>query len=274
MINLTLDFLNRLLENKIEIYNKVSDDTDKDIEEIKIEFLNRYRNDVDFKILSLIIDNYETVLKYTFNELKVLYKLEIINERDFYIYGGKESINLNIDLYQYTDDEKEVLDKIVSEINKIISGSTRLSYCILYLLPFKNGDYYKLGITGQKDLFRIKHLDDLYSIDFEKATIFYGLRKDIQLAENYLKQYIPQIYDNPYQGMDGFSEIREMETFEDVLTKCKQFTYDFGLLKQKLKDMDLQEWKNTVKVRPKKKEEVDLEFHDMDFNIPSLSEHF
>ena len=271
MINLTLDFLNRLMENKIEIYDRISYESDKDTEEVKKEFLNKHRNDIDFKLISLIIENNVIVLNYILNELKVLYKLEVINEKDFYIYGIKEKINLDIDLYQFNSDEKEILDKIISEVNRIINGSTNLSYGILYLLPFKNGEYYKLGITNKKDLFRVKHLDDLYSVNFENAMLFYGLRKDIQLAESYLKQYIPRIYENPYDGMEGFSEIREMNSFEKAVEKCEQFKFDFGLIRYKLKDLNIQEWKNNVKVRPKKKEEdFDLEFPEMYFNIPDM----
>lgn len=269
MINLKTDFLNRVIEGKIEDYNKRSEISDKTEDEIKDEFIERCRRDVDFKIVSLILEHTLPIYRYICNELKVEYKLRVINKGDFYIYGKKEDININLEYYYFNDEEKEIINQIISETDRIISGNTNLSYYVLYLLPFNNGDYYKLGITNQKDLFRIKHLDDLYDINFDDAVIFYGLKKDILLAERYLKQYIPMMYDNPYEGKDGFSEVREMQYFNKTMKKCnEQFTNDFGFLKYKLKDLDISEWKNSVKQRPKKKEEISIEFPDIEFNIP------
>ena len=273
MINLTIDFLNKVIDGKIEIYNKRAYLSDKTEDEVKEEFIERCKSDVEFKVISLILEHTLLIYRYIYNELIVEYKLRVINQGDFYVYGKKQDININLEFYYFTDEEKEIINQIVSETNRIITGNTSLSY-VLYLLPFNNGDYYKLGITNQKDLFRIKYLDDVYDINFDESAIFYGFKRDILLAEKYLKQYIPKVYDNPYDGMNGFSEVREIEYFDKTMEKCtNQFTIDFGFLKYKLKDLDIPEWKNSIKQRPKRKEEIQIDLPDIYLEVIDMPDN-
>ena len=274
MINLTIDFLNKVIDGKIEIYNKKAYLSDKTEDEVKEEFIERCKSDVEFKVISLILEHTLLIYRYIYNELIVEYKLRVINQGNFYVYGKKEDININLEFYYFTCEEKEIIDQIVSETNRIITGNTSLSYYVLYLLPFNNGDYYKIGITNQKDLFRIKYLDDVYDINFDKAAIFYGFKRDILLTERYLKQYIPKIYDNPYDGMNGFSEVREIEHFDKTMEKCSnQFAIDFGFLKYKLKDLDIPEWKNSIKQRPKRKEEIQIDIPDIYLEVIDMPDN-
>lgn len=274
MINLTIDFLNKVIDGKIEIYNKRAYLSDKTEDEVKEEFIERCKSDVEFKVISLILEHTLLIYRYIYNELIVEYKLRVINQGDFYVYGKKQDININLEFYYFTDEEKEIINQIVSETNRIITGNTSLSYYVLYLLPFNNGDYYKLGITNQKDLFRIKYLDDVYDINFDESAIFYGFKRDILLAEKYLKQYIPKVYDNPYDGMNGFSEVREIEYFDKTMEKCtNQFTIDFGFLKYKLKDLDIPEWKNSIKQRPKRKEEIQIDLPDIYLEVIDMPDN-
>jgi hypothetical protein len=274
LINLTIDFLNKVIDGKIEIYNKKAYLSDKTEDEVKEEFIERCKSDVEFKVISLILEHTLLIYRYIYNELIVEYKLRVINQGNFYVYGKKEDININLEFYYFTCEEKEIIDQIVSETNRIITGNTSLSYYVLYLLPFNNGDYYKIGITNQKDLFRIKYLDDVYDINFDKAAIFYGFKRDILLTERYLKQYIPKIYDNPYDGMNGFSEVREIEHFDKTMEKCSnQFAIDFGFLKYKLKDLDIPEWKNSIKQRPKRKEEIQIDIPDIYLEVIDMPDN-
>jgi hypothetical protein len=274
LINLTIDFLNKVIDGKIEIYNKKAYLSDKTEDEVKEEFIERCKSDVEFKVISLILEHTLLIYRYIYNELIVEYKLRVINQGNFYVYGKKENININLEFYYFTCEEKEIIDQIVSETNRIITGNTSLSYYVLYLLPFNNGDYYKIGITNQKDLFRIKYLDDVYDINFDKAAIFYGFKRDILLTERYLKQYIPKIYDNPYDGMNGFSEVREIEHFDKTMEKCSnQFAIDFGFLKYKLKDLDIPEWKNSIKQRPKRKEEIQIDIPDIYLEVIDMPDN-
>lgn len=271
MVNLSLDLLNRIIESKIEIYDEISFDTDRCESSIRKEFLSRYKYDADSKLVSLIIDNQNIVYKHVYNELKIEYKLKLFKNCQFLI-TEKSQVNLDFEYFSLENKEKDIINIVTSEVNRIILGNTNFSYYILYLLKFKNGTHYKLGISNQLELNRIKHLDNTYEIDFENSVIYYGLKRDIQLVETYLKKLIPEIYNNPYKGKDGFSEIREIKSFDKVFHKCdNQFSKDFSFIRVELKNLE-DGWKQKVKKPASVKsyhDEIDLpDFEDiLDINF-------
>jgi hypothetical protein len=250
--NLVVDLLNRIIENKIEIYDKITDNVDEsDLESIKEEFLSNYKKHADREIISLILEHTELVYKYIVNQLKIQYKLKVSNTCDFVVSNSKEQINLDFQYYNFNLDEKEILDYIIDKANQVIDGNYVMSYNILYLLPFKNGKYFKFGISTQKDLSRVDHINNLYDIDFNKSIVYYGLKTDIQLVENYIKKITPRIYNSPYKGKDGHSEIRDFSFFESILEKCdNQFQRDFSFVRYELKNLEIDNWKINLKVRP------------------------
>ena len=250
--NLVVDLLNRIIENKIEIYDEITDNVDEsDLESIKEEFLSTYKKHADREIISLILEHTELVYKYIVNQLKIQYKLKVFNTCDFVVSNSKEQINLDFQYYNFNLDEKEILDYIIDKANQVIDGNYVMSYNLLYLLPFKNGKYFKFGISTQKDLSRVDHINNLYDIDFNKSIVYYGLKTDIQLVENYIKKITPRIYNNPYQGKDGFSEVRDFSFFENILDKCdNQFQTDFSFVRYELKNLEINNWKSNLKVRP------------------------
>jgi hypothetical protein len=249
--NLVVDLLNRIIENKIEIYDKITDNVDEsDLESIKEEFLSNYKKHADREIISLILEHTELVYKYIVNQLKIQYKLKVFNTCDFVVSNSKEQINLDFQYYNFNIDEKEILDYIIDKANQVIDGNYIMSYNILYLLPFKNGKHFKFGISTQRDLSRVYRIDSLYNIDFEKSIIYYGLKPDIQLVENYIKKITPRIYNSPYKGKDGHSEIRDFSFFENILDKCdNQFQTDFSFVRYELKNLEINNWKNNIKTR-------------------------
>jgi hypothetical protein len=249
--NLVVDLLNRIIENKIEIYDKITDNVDEsDLESIKEEFLSNYKKHADREIISLILEHTELVYKYIVNQLKIQYKLKVFNTCDFVVSNSKEQINLDFQYYNFNLDEKEILDYIIDKANQVIDGNYIMSYNILYLLPFKNGKHFKFGISTQRDLSRVYRIDSLYNIDFEKSIIYYGLKPDIQLVENYIKKITPRIYNSPYKGKDGHSEIRDFYLFESILEKCdNQFQRDFSFVRYELKNLEINNWKNNIKTR-------------------------
>jgi len=250
--NLVLDLLNRIIENKIEIYDEITNDIDEsDLESIKEEFLSTYKKHADREIISLILEHTEIVYKWIFNQLKIEYKLRVLNRSNFIVAKSKTQIGLDFEYHHFDFDEKDILDSIITKANQIIDGNYTLSYNLLYLLPFKNGKYFKFGISTQKDLSRVDHINNLYDIDFNKSIVYYGLKTDIQLVENYIKKITPRIYNNPYQGKDGFSEVRDFSFFENILDKCdNQFQRDFSFVRYELKNLEINNWKNNLKVRP------------------------
>jgi hypothetical protein len=249
--NLVVDLLNRIIENKIEIYDNITDNVDEsDLESIKEEFLSNYKKHADREIISLILEHTELVYKYIVNQLKIQYKLKVFNTCDFVVSNSKEQINLDFQYYNFNLDEKEILDYIIDKANQVIDGNYIMSYNILYLLPFKNGKHFKFGISTQRDLSRVYRIDSLYNIDFEKSIIYYGLKPDIQLVENYIKKITPRIYNSPYKGKDGHSEIRDFYLFESILEKCdNQFQRDFSFVRYELKNLEINNWKNNIKTR-------------------------
>jgi hypothetical protein len=77
------------------------------------------------------------------------------------------------------------------------------------------------------------------------------LKPDIQLVENYIKKITPRIYNSPYKGKDGHSEIRDFSFFENILDKCdNQFQTDFSFVRYELKNLEINNWKSNLKVRP------------------------
>jgi hypothetical protein len=250
--NLVVDLLNRIIENKIEIYDEITNDIDEsDLESIKEEFLSTYKKHADREIISLILEHTEIVYKWIFNQLKIEYKLRVLNRSNFIVAKSKTQIGLDFEYHHFDFDEKDILDSIITKANQIIDGNYTLSYNLLYLLPFKNGKYFKFGISTQKDLSRVDHINNLYDIDFNKSIVYYGLKTDIQLVENYIKKITPRIYNNPYQGKDGFSEVRDFSFFENILDKCdNQFQTDFSFVRYELKNLEINNWKSNLKVRP------------------------
>ena len=94
--NLVVDLLNRIIENKIEIYDNITDNVDEsDLESIKEEFLSNYKKHADREIISLILEHTELVYKYIVNQLKIQYKLKVFNTCDFVVSNSKEQINLD-----------------------------------------------------------------------------------------------------------------------------------------------------------------------------------
>ena len=76
------------------------------------------------------------------------------------------------------------------------------------------------------------------------------MKPDIQLVENYIKKITPRIYNSPYKGKDGHSEIRDFYLFESILEKCdNQFQRDFSFVRYELKNLEINNWKNNIKTR-------------------------
>ncbi len=266
--NLVLDLLNKIIENKIEIYDEITSDVDDSkLDLIKEDFLSNYKKHADREIISLILEHTDIVYRYIVNQLKIQYKLKVFTTCDFLVSNSKEQINLDFQYYNFSLDEQEILDYIIDKANQVIDGNYIMSYNILYLLPFKNGKHFKFGISTQRDLSRVYRIDSLYNIDFDKSIIYYGLKPDIQLVENYIKKITPKMYNSPYKGKDGYSEVRDFSLFERILEKCDtQFQHDFSFIRYELKNLEINSWKNSVKTRTVVKKE---DYNSFD-SIPDL----
>lgn len=267
-INLVIDLLNRIIENKIEIW----DINDHELESTKEEFLSNNKRSADREIVSLIVKHTDIVYKYIHNQLKIEYKLRFFDISSFKPIKSKNKITLEFEYYDLNLDELEILDDLIKKVKSLIDGNSSLSYNILYLLPFKNGEYFKFGISSQKDLHRVNHIDNLYQVDFQNSVIYYGLKPDIQLVENYIKKITSMSYNNPYKGKDGYSEIREFSLFKRILHKCDdQFRNDFSFIKYELKNLELDKWRNELKSRVIIKKDVSNSFESIpELDLPDI----
>jgi hypothetical protein len=97
---------------------------------------------------------------------------------------------------------------------------------LLYILPFKSNEYFKIGIAKSNN--RIYSLDSIYSIDFDKCLIFEGDNKFIKLTERILLTEFEPIKSNPFTT-DGRTEIREIKHFNKVVKRINQLSkiYNF-----------------------------------------------
>lgn len=266
--NLVLDLLNRIIENRIEIWDEITfniEDSELDI--VKEEFLSNHKRTSDREIISLIIRHTETVYKWIVNQLKIEYQRLVLHKSTFRHCVIKNKINVDFQYHSFDLDEQEILNDIIKRAEQLIDGNYTLSYNILYLLPFKNGKYFKFGISNNRDFSRVYHIDNLYEIDFEKSVVYYGLKSDIQLVEKYIKKITPRLYNNPYNGKDGHSEVRDFSLFEQIYKKCEdQFSQDFSLIKYELKNLCLDNPKNVIKSRRNVKKDDSNSFTE----IPEL----
>ena len=86
----------------------------------------------------------------------------------------------------------------------------------IYLLPFEDGINYKLGISSN-NLNRVFHHHNNYKIKLEEVKLYMcDDRNIVTKTEDYLKKSTKRKYVKKYDGLDGYTEIRSMMTFDRV----------------------------------------------------------
>lgn len=105
----------------------------------------------------------------------------------------------------------------------------------LYLIPFKNGLYFKFGISSN-GFSRILLHNRNYEIDYSKSYIIKAESKVIRFLEMELSCTFPGSDDiiNKYYGMDGYTEIRDFIYFEEVLNLIKSKSISLNISIEKL----------------------------------------
>lgn len=98
---------------------------------------------------------------------------------------------------------------------------------ILYLLPFRNGRYFKFGVTdfSKRGFDRpYLELDPLYEVDFTKSLkVTSNEKTEVTILENEIKRnYSRYFRTDEYSGKNGASEILPIEFFESVLLFINQ----------------------------------------------------
>ena len=86
----------------------------------------------------------------------------------------------------------------------------------LYILYFKNGNFLKVGVSS-KSLERVKVLCRVYDLDLDKSLIFQTTKRIASSLERSLLSISEPLENNPFFGMNGHSEIRDIKYLEYFL---------------------------------------------------------
>ena len=95
----------------------------------------------------------------------------------------------------------------------------------LYLLPFKNSEHFKVGISSN-NFSRIFHLNNIYGFDLEKAII---IKSDNTRFVKVLEKEILSLFYQTiveFEGLEGHTEIcnkRHWSQVVDLITTKKKF---------------------------------------------------
>ncbi|MEN9549081.1 MAG: hypothetical protein RIR12_1672 [Bacteroidota bacterium] len=98
----------------------------------------------------------------------------------------------------------------------------------LYLLPFLNSRFFKIGISTL-NLNRVYTHHKTYGIDFRKSLIISAPKS--RTLKN-LERHLLNVFDEhctQFYGMDGYREIRKIENFDSVLNEIKSQNKQLGL---------------------------------------------
>jgi len=134
---------------------------------------------------------------------------------------------------------------------------------ILYLLPFKSGTDFKFGITNSD---RIKMIDKIYSVDFNRAKIVSAKRdRIVRGIETYLKTAFADFITDKYKGKDGATEILPIEYWDRVIHAIEYFRVNLGWLEVKVENysfrkVSMQEFEQTTLDKAPQKRTPQLEY--------------
>lgn len=98
----------------------------------------------------------------------------------------------------------------------------------VYLLPFNCGNFFKIGISSNPN--RLTILDKVYSVLKERAVILKGRNRDLGLIENQLLS-IKKERNLEFEGLDGWTEIRSMKTWDEVIRISDKLLSEYTLKK-------------------------------------------
>lgn len=102
----------------------------------------------------------------------------------------------------------------------------------LYLIPFNDNAYFKIGISsGGFD--RVIHHNRQFGVNLNKAVIVRGAKRIIKSIESELLMIFPKCTHN-YKG-DGITEIRELKYFGEAIEIIKNKDSRLNLVFEKVK---------------------------------------
>lgn len=96
----------------------------------------------------------------------------------------------------------------------------------LYILPFNDNKFLKIGISLNNNFNRINQLSKLYDINHNNVILITSDNtKNIKLLEKNIKTIINETInpDNKYYGKDGHTEIRNVKYLNDIINLINTF---------------------------------------------------
>ena len=98
----------------------------------------------------------------------------------------------------------------------------------LYILPFTDGQYFKIGISGNS-FNRVNHHNNTYDINYDESFVFLGKRQVISSLEYLLLSTTKRI--DCFEGLDGHTEVRNIKELPNCLSLINGFQ-ERGILKK------------------------------------------
>lgn len=148
----------------------------------------------------------------------------------------------------------------------------------LYILRFRDGLHFKLGISLVSNMNRIMKHNSTYGIDLDNSFIVScDSSTGISLLEKNLKHLTSEVIleDSPYYGLDGYTEIRSNDQLSEVMDIIEMFKPLLGLDITTLHSLDLCKLdKNLVKKDNKVDLTSQLSIYSIDNNVSLLGLEF
>jgi hypothetical protein len=129
----------------------------------------------------------------------------------------------------------------------------------LYILPFNDKQFLKVGISLTNNFNRINHLASIYDINYDNIILYSSDNiNNIKLLEKNIKTIINETIspDNIHYGKDGHTEIRNVKHLNDINTIIDTF-------KPLLNLYELKYTKQTTPIKKEKKTIID-DIHNID----------
>lgn len=137
----------------------------------------------------------------------------------------------------------------------------------LYLIPFNDGKHFKLGITQSKDLSRIKKLNQIYDVNYEQSLLVSASKaRSIQLLEkDLLNIFSGEV--QKYKGKDGWTEVRPLSFFTDVIAEIKSRNSVLGLKIEPLNNYTQELNSKPVPYYKKKRKQISIDQKKLNFEL-------
>lgn len=100
----------------------------------------------------------------------------------------------------------------------------------LYIIPFKNKEYFKFGVSFVENFNRVDKHIKTYDGDENNITIVESMESSIKLLEKNIATIIPISEKSPYGNTyDGYTEIRGIKHIDKAMSIINMFKDDLSL---------------------------------------------